>query len=155
LTVVLVVRRLVVSSGMRRGDQQVIDQKRRRNKLVANRLVRALGRAGRRGSPFAVIGSIGRRTGRTFETPVRVVREDPTAVCVPLTYGRSTDWLRNVRLNDGYLVWQGRRIRIGRPEIVPLARTPLDLPLPSRLLLWLDGTGELVQLEKLTHTGIT
>src|SRR4051794_38827479 len=77
---VLICRRIVIARGMRRGDQRVIDRRRERNKRLANRMVRTVGRAGRHRSPFAIVGCVGRRTGRLFETPVRVVGEDQATV---------------------------------------------------------------------------
>ena len=145
---VLICRRVVIARGMRRGDQRVIDRRRERNKRLANRVVRTVGRAGRHRSPFAIVGCVGRRTGRLFETPVRVVGEDQVTVLIPLTYGPRTGWLKNLRVNEGYLLWQDRRIAVGSPEIVETDRIALDLPWPSRLLLWLDGTTQLVRLTK-------
>lgn len=146
--VVLVCRRMVIARGMRRGDRRVIDRKRHRNKRMANRMVRTVGRAGRHRSPFAIVGCFGRKTGRQFETPVRVVGEDQATVLIPLTYGPRTGWLKNLRVNEGYLLWQDRRIRVGRPEIVETETIALDLPWLSRLLFWLDGTTQLVRLSK-------
>ena len=86
-----VVRRLRIAAGMRRGDQVVIDAKRHRNKRFANKMVTRMGRAGRRHSIFAVIEHTGRRSGRRYTTPVRVV-EQPRSFIVPLTYGPKTNW---------------------------------------------------------------
>ena len=71
--VAAVVRRARTAAGMRRGDQAVIDAKRHRNKRLVNKVVTRVGRAGRPHGIFAVIEHIGRRSGRRYRTPIRMV----------------------------------------------------------------------------------
>jgi deazaflavin-dependent oxidoreductase (nitroreductase family) len=142
------VRRLRIAAGMRRGDQAVIDAKRERNKRFANKLVTRVGRAGRPHSIFAIVEVTGRRTGRRYTTPVRVV-EQPTEFVVPLTYGPKTSWFVNLRHNPGVLRWQGHPIPVGNPVAVPTSTVARLLPPPSRFLLWLDGTDQCVLIQKL------
>ncbi len=145
-----ILRRLRIAAGMRRGDQAVIDAKLKRNKRFANKMVTRVGRAGRPHSVFAIIECTGRRTGRTYATPIRVV-EQPDDFVVPLTYGRKTSWYVNLRHNPGILHWQGQAIPVGNPTLVPTATVTHLLPPPSRFLLWLDGTDECVRIPK--HSG--
>jgi F420H(2)-dependent quinone reductase len=144
-----VVRRVRIAAGMRRGDQAVIDAKRRRNKRFANKMVSTVGRAGRRRSIFAVIDYIGRRSGRRYTTPVRVV-ERPDGYFIPLTYGPRTSWYVNMQTQPAQLHWQGRAIPVGNPTLVPTSAVANQLPLPSRFLLWLDGTDQCVRIQDLT-----
>lgn len=148
LVSVMVIRRIRVAAGMRRGDQAVIDAKRARNKRLANRLVTALGRAGRRQSIFAVIHVTGRRYGRRYATPVRVIEQDDSFI-IPLTYGPRTSWYRNLAANPGQLQWHGRLIPVGHPVLVPTRSVVHRFPPPSRFLLWLDGTDQCVRLERI------
>lgn len=147
-----IARRLRIAAGMRRGDQAVIDAKRNRNKRFANKMVRRVGRAGRPHSVFAIMEVTGRRSGRTFTTPVRVVEQQDDFV-IPLTYGRTTNWLLNLQHHPGTLHWQGRPIPVGEPVIVASSTVTHLLPPPSRFLLWLDGTDECVRIKKLDHHG--
>jgi deazaflavin-dependent oxidoreductase (nitroreductase family) len=147
----LIVRRLRIAAGMRRGDPAVIDAKRKRNKRFANKMVTRVGRAGRPHSVFAIMECTGRRTGRHYSTPIRVV-EQPDSFIVPLTYGPKTNWYINLRHNPGVLHWQGRPIPVGNPTPVPTATVAHLLPPPSRFLLWLDGTDQCVRLYKLSET---
>jgi hypothetical protein len=144
-----VVRRIRIAAGMRRGDQAVIDAKRHRNKRFANKIVSSVGRAGRSRSIFAVIDYIGRRSGRRFTTPVRVV-ERPDGFIIPLTYGPRTSWYLNLQSRPAQLHWQGRTIPVGNPTLVPTTVVADQLPLPSRFLLWLDGTDQCVHIKDLT-----
>src|SRR5262249_15386722 len=105
----LVIRRIRIAAGMRRGDQAIIDAKRARNKRLAKGLVNTVGRAGRRHSIFAVIHYTGRRSGRKYATPIRVVQQGDSFI-VPLTYGPRTSWYVNLVANFGELQWQGQRI---------------------------------------------
>jgi hypothetical protein len=143
-----VVRRIRIAAGMRRGDQAVIDAKRRRNKRFANKLVSRVGRAGRSRSIFAVIDYTGRRSGRRFTTPVRVV-ERSDGFIIPLTYGPRTSWYLNLQSRPAHLHWQGRTIPVGNPTLVPTSVVADQLPLPSRFLLWLDGTDQCVRIQDL------
>jgi deazaflavin-dependent oxidoreductase (nitroreductase family) len=150
--VAAVVRRVRIAAGMRRGDQAVIDAKRQRNKRLANKLVTSVGRAGRPRSIFAVIEHTGRRSGRHYSTPIRVV-EQPGAFIVPLTYGPRTNWYVNLQAGPGQLHWQGRTIPVGNPVLVPTSLVGDQFPLPSRFLLWLDGTDQCVRIQDLTSAG--
>ena len=147
-----VVRRVRIAAGMRRGDQAVIDAKRHRNKRFANKMVTRVGRAGRPHSIFAVIEHTGRRSGRRYTTPVRVV-EQPGGFIVPLTYGPNTTWYVNLRAGAAQLHWQGRTIPVGNPSIVPTRLVVHRFPLPSRFLLWLDGTERCVEIQDLASPG--
>jgi deazaflavin-dependent oxidoreductase (nitroreductase family) len=144
------VRRIRIAAGMRRGDQAVIDAKRVRNKRFANRLVTTVGRAGRRNSIFGVINFIGRRTGRHYSTPIRLVEQDVGFV-VPLTYGPRTSWYVNLQANPGQLQWQGSQFTVGNPTLVPTSTVARQLPPPSRFLMWLDGTDTCVRMERLAQ----
>jgi deazaflavin-dependent oxidoreductase (nitroreductase family) len=141
-------RRLRVAAGMRRGDQAVIDRKRARNKRITNRVVAVVGRPGHRHSVFAVLRCTGRRSGRQFSTPVRLV-EGPDGFVIPLTYGPRTSWYRNLLAAPGELVWQGRTYPVGNPGLVDAVAVLPRFPLVSRLLLRLDGVTRFVRLEVL------
>jgi deazaflavin-dependent oxidoreductase (nitroreductase family) len=67
---------------------------------------------------FGVVVHRGRRSGRTYETPVNVF---PTAsgVRIALTYGADTDWVRNVVAAGGCeLRTRGRTLTLTGPKVV-------------------------------------
>jgi deazaflavin-dependent oxidoreductase (nitroreductase family) len=140
-------RRIRIAAGMRRGDPAVIDAKRARNKRFANRLITTVGRAGRRHSIFAIIHFTGRRSGRHYCTPIRLVEQGDGFV-VPMTYGPRTSWYVNLLANPGELQWQGQTIAVGNPTLIPANTVAQLLPPPSRFLMWLDGTDTCVRLER-------
>ena len=63
------------------------------NKVVTHRLT---GPFAARLPWFGVLVHVGRRSGRTYRTPINAFRTRGGYVFA-LTYGADTDWLRNVR----------------------------------------------------------
>jgi deazaflavin-dependent oxidoreductase (nitroreductase family) len=67
---------------------------------------------------FGLVRHTGRRSGRSYETPVNVFRR-PDGFVIALTYGTQADWVQNVVAAGGCeLVTRGRRYRLVDPEIV-------------------------------------
>jgi deazaflavin-dependent oxidoreductase (nitroreductase family) len=81
----------------------------------------ALRSAGKEGSNTSIVRHVGRRSGRTYETPVVAVQHDDSFL-IALPYGKRTDWLKNV-LGKGSaaIVTNGRTYQVDRPEIIPIA----------------------------------
>jgi deazaflavin-dependent oxidoreductase (nitroreductase family) len=81
----------------------------------------ALRSAGKQGSTTSVVRHVGRRSGRTYETPVIAVRHDD-GFLIALPYGERTDWLKNV-LGKGSatIVTNGRTYEVDRPAVIPMA----------------------------------
>src|SRR6266498_2324027 len=67
---------------------------------------------------WGVIEHRGRRTGKTFRTPV-VVRRTEDGFIVPLPWGDRTDWYRNVRAAGHCVIrWKGRDYPMAQPELL-------------------------------------
>lgn len=82
----------------------------------------ALHSAGKSGSQTAVVCHVGRRSGRTFHTPV-VAAEHEDSFLIALPYGESTDWLKNVLASgSATLVVDGRSHELDKPEVIPMAQ---------------------------------
>ena len=81
----------------------------------------ALRSAGKEGSGTSVVRHVGRRSGRTYETPVVAVQHDDSFL-IALPYGERTDWLRNV-LDKGSatIVTNGHAYEVDRPEVIAMA----------------------------------
>jgi deazaflavin-dependent oxidoreductase (nitroreductase family) len=81
----------------------------------------ALRLAGREGSATAVVGHVGRSSGRAYQTPVVVARHDDSFL-IALPYGERTDWLKNVlAAGSATIVADGHSYRVDRPEVIPMA----------------------------------
>ena len=81
----------------------------------------ALRSAGKQGSSTSVVCHVGRRSGRTYQTPVIAVRHDDSFL-IALPYGERTDWLKNV-LDKGsaVIVTNGHSYQVDQPEVIPMA----------------------------------
>jgi deazaflavin-dependent oxidoreductase (nitroreductase family) len=67
---------------------------------------------------YGVIAHRGRRSGKTYHTPV-VVRPTPEGFIVPMPWGERTDWYRNVRAAGECVIrWKGRDYPLGPPELL-------------------------------------
>jgi deazaflavin-dependent oxidoreductase (nitroreductase family) len=67
---------------------------------------------------FAVVTHVGRRSGRTYRTPVNVFRAGERYV-IALTYGADSQWVRNVlAAGEADLETRGRHIRLVDPVVV-------------------------------------
>ncbi len=101
------------------------------NRRFTNRALRTFAR---RLPRFAIITHTGRRSGRTYSTPVNAFREGD-GYLFALTYGAESDWVKNVMEAGGCEIETRRRhIRLAAPRIVtdPSRRWA---PVPVRLVL--------------------
>jgi len=68
--------------------------------------------------PFGMVLHQGRRTGRSYETPIMVFRA-PGGFVVALTYGASSEWVRNVlAAGECEAIVRGRHFLLTHPSRV-------------------------------------
>jgi deazaflavin-dependent oxidoreductase (nitroreductase family) len=94
---------------------------------------------------FGILMHVGRKSGRGYRTPVNVFRA-PQGFLIALTYGRESEWVKNVLAAGGCeLETRGMRYHLSAPTIVhdPTRRR---FPLPVRIVLWLIGATDFMQL---------
>lgn len=85
------------------------------NRHVTNRV---LGTVALRMPGFGMVVHRGRKSGRTYRTPVNLFAVDG-GYLIALTYGRESDWVRNVLAAGGCdVVVRGRELHLTDPEIV-------------------------------------
>jgi deazaflavin-dependent oxidoreductase (nitroreductase family) len=102
--------------------------------------------AGQPGAYAAIIRHVGRRTGRTYETPVGVVAIGDRYL-IGLPYGRRPSWLRNVLANgSATIVHEGSSHDVTDPAIVPMAEVEQHIPAFDRHMGRLLGTDECLRL---------
>jgi deazaflavin-dependent oxidoreductase (nitroreductase family) len=81
----------------------------------------AMRSAGKEGSGTSVVRHVGRRSGRTYETPVVATRHDDSFL-IALPYGERTDWLQNVfDKGSATIVSNGHAYEVDQPEVIPMA----------------------------------
>jgi deazaflavin-dependent oxidoreductase (nitroreductase family) len=112
------------------------------NRIVTNRITRPL--AGRV-PPFALVTHRGRRTGRAYRTPIFAFPCEGGFV-VALTYGRGTDWERNVRAGGGTLAYRGASYRLGQPAAIDADAAGRCLPVCIRVALRVTRVRDVLEL---------
>ena len=112
------------------------------NRVVTNPILRhAAGRL----PGFGIVTHVGRRSGRTYRTPVNLFRHDDRYV-IALTYGRDSQWVRNVlKAGACNVETRGRSIHLVAPEIVHDSQHTL-VPAPVRPILRLLRVSDFIVL---------
>ena len=85
------------------------------NRTILNRIT---SRFANRLPGFGIVTHVGRKSGRLYRTPVNVFRE-PDRFLIALTYGRESEWVRNV-LSAGGCQLETRRVlyQLSAPTVV-------------------------------------
>ena len=127
---------------------------------IVNRAMHALLRAGsRRLNPFmmslargrhvpmlAIIHHRGRRSGRSYTTPL-AARKTTNGFVIPLTFGEQADWFRNVQAAGGCMVrWKDVDYPLIEPEVVDWATVRSSFYPAERILIPVIGIEHFVQL---------
>lgn len=83
---------------------------------------------------FALVEHRGRKSGRTYRSPVMAFRHGDKLVFA-LTYGPDTDWIRNVlAAGGGEVTTHGHRYRMSEPHIYTDEKAS-DMPPPIKFAL--------------------
>src|SRR5580700_4850788 len=94
---------------------------------------------------FGILTHVGRKSGKVYRTPVNVFRV-PEGFLIALTYGRESEWVKNVLAAGGCeLETQGVRYRLSAPTVVH-DPTRQRFPFPVRMILGLVGATDFMQL---------
>lgn len=111
--------------------------------LLKNTLNRVTSRMARtRHGPFSLVRHVGRKSGRTYETPVILV-QTPEGFIAELTYGDQVNWYRNVIAAGGcVVVHHGKEYRVNHIEPYGVERGRSAYPAPFRFVLKATGRKE-------------
>jgi deazaflavin-dependent oxidoreductase (nitroreductase family) len=94
---------------------------------------------------FGILTHVGRKSGKLYRTPVNVFRE-PDGFLIALTYGRDSEWVKNVVAAGGCeLETRGVRYLLSAPTILH-DPTRGRFPLLVRMMLRLIGADEFMKL---------
>lgn len=115
------------------------------NKHILNPV---LGRIARSSfGPFAIIRHVGRRSGKTYETPV-IVFPMTGGFVLALTYGTEVDWFRNVTAAGRcVLLWHRREYAVSKIEPITLAAAQPLFRQPEKTILRLIETQHFIRME--------
>jgi deazaflavin-dependent oxidoreductase (nitroreductase family) len=115
----------------------------RSNRHVLNPII---GRLAPRLPGFGVVVNTGRKSGRTYRTPVNVFAREGGYV-IALTYGRESEWVRNVLSSGGCrLETRGRSLRLTNPHLYH-DEDRSAVPPPVRVVLGFMGVHDFLALE--------
>lgn len=111
---------------------------------MANRFVRPI-------SGWVPVWShVGRRSGKTYRTPVSVFRTHD-GVAIMLAYGTDSDWVKNVQAaNGGRIKVSGKTFRVTNPRIVPTADAVELVKRPWRRMMTAGGVDSALLLTRAT-----
>ncbi len=133
-------------AGMRWRLPAVLDMVRRLNRSLTN--PRVMRTAGTDATRTSVIHHIGRKSGRTYETPVDTIAAT-TGFLIALPYGSRADWVRNVlAAGSATVTTRGERVDVDRPTIVATADVAGQIPAKTLRTLRLFGVSQCLHLEK-------
>lgn len=124
--VVAVALRALIVITLRVASRAALDRIRRFNKRVLNPLMLRL--AGRSHWYAGYLEHVGRRSGRTYRTPVVAV---PLldGFAIPLPYGRQVDWLLNLQAaGTGGLKTKGVQYAVRQPRVLVADAVLGELP---------------------------
>jgi deazaflavin-dependent oxidoreductase (nitroreductase family) len=94
---------------------------------------------------FAIVTHVGRRSGRTYRTPVNLFRAGERYV-IALNYGSDSQWVRNVvAAGECEVETRGELIHLIGPEVVRDPRREF-VPVPVRPILSLIGVDDFMVL---------
>jgi deazaflavin-dependent oxidoreductase (nitroreductase family) len=101
---------------------------------------------------FAIVVHVGRRSGRLYRTPVNVFRRDDRYVFA-LTYGKDSEWVRNVLAAGGCSIETRRRtVELTAPELfTDVSRSAV--PIPVRWVLGAIDVSEFLALTEARPPG--
>lgn len=113
------------------------------NKRVTNPILRGLAHRSR--GHFALIRHVGRRSGKTYETPIMVFRVEDGFV-MALTYGPNVDWYRNIQAADqSVLFWHKHKYILQKPVVIDKQTAWRAFPPFVRRILQIHGTLNFVE----------
>jgi deazaflavin-dependent oxidoreductase (nitroreductase family) len=102
---------------------------------------------------FGILTHVGRKSGKVYRTPVNVFRS-PEGFLIALTYGRESEWVRNVVAAGAcQLETRGVQYQLSSPTIVHDA-TRRRFPIPVRIVLRLIGANDFMQLSTSPAQGV-
>jgi deazaflavin-dependent oxidoreductase (nitroreductase family) len=94
---------------------------------------------------FGILEYRGRKSGRTYRTPLNVFRRGDWYVFA-LTYGADVEWVKNVLAAGGCILrTRGRAVRLIEPEVFVDPSRRL-MPLVVRIVLRFDRASEFLRM---------
>ena len=85
--------------------------------------------------PFAIVRHVGRRSGKTYETPI-IAGPVENGFVIELTYGRDVDWHKNVLAAGGcMMIWHRKEYVMDKIEPIDAETGRAAFPLLLQFVL--------------------
>lgn len=98
---------------------------------------------------FGILTHVGRKSGKVYRTPINVFRAS-NGFMIALTYSSQSEWVKNVLAAGGCeLKTRGKKYQLSAPNVVrdPTRRR---FPVLVRIVLWIVGADEYMELSTST-----
>lgn len=96
--------------------------------------------------PFALVRHVGRKSGKTYETPIIVAPFGGDFV-IELTYGPEVDWYKNVMAaGKCVIIRHGHEYAIHKIEPIDTETGRAAFPLPAQVILLAGGMHHFLKL---------
>jgi deazaflavin-dependent oxidoreductase (nitroreductase family) len=119
------------------------------NKYIINPLFRHL--AGKTNTWFALVYHVGRKSGKTYQTPI-IVRQVDEGFIVALTYGPTASWYQNVlAAKKCKIFWHRKKYAIQAVEMVTQEQGLQAFPPLLRNILKLRAVKDFIVLKTDKH----
>ncbi len=108
--------------------------------------------AGRRYSPQAIVYHKGRKSGRSYATPI-VVEPVTNGFIIPLPYGTDVDWCRNILAGGQCTIqWHGNNYTAVEPVLVDVADIISELSQMRQKIFHMLGVKNVLKVRTSTIT---
>ncbi|AUN41154.1 nitroreductase family deazaflavin-dependent oxidoreductase [Tsukamurella tyrosinosolvens] len=135
----------VILAGIRFRIRPILDLVRRINRDFTN--PRSMGDAESPDSTRTVVRHVGRRSGKSYETPVDAFDTDRGTLLIALPYGPDTDWVRNIRAAGTVdLLRRGATVTASEPRVVATAAVLGEIPVGAQRTLRLFNVENCLEL---------
>ena len=97
---------------------------------------------------WGIVRHTGRRSGRTYSTPI-VVMATRDGFVIPLPWGAKTDWCRNiVAAHGGVIRFRGHDLEVIDPEVIDRATAAPAFSAPLRASLGIVGISQFLRVRR-------
>jgi hypothetical protein len=113
--------------------------------------------AGRKYSPQAIVYHKGRKSGRSYSTPI-VLEPITDGFIIPLPYGADVDWCRNIlAASQCTIQWHGNTYTVVEPALINAADVINDLPPVRQKIFQMIGVKHVlkVRISTITSASVT
>lgn len=113
--------------------QKTLDRIRAINKRITNKVLIHI--AGKRFGHFAILGHVGRKSGKLYRIPI-IAEPVKNGFVIALTYGKKVDWYENVKAKGSCsLFWKQKEYSLVNPELIDKEVGVMAFPAVIRTVL--------------------